>query len=151
MLLFLFCVLLLSAALAAAFGSPTVEPPPWPNLTFQNVKNNFSIDETPLTSENVKNKFLYPEKILLYPKKIASRPTDPVPRGRGNNIMGMSPNTFHALSSPLASPASLALLLSLNATEKHCRKRPLMKLWARFQHWATLRKPILKNDLCPTR
>ena len=31
----------------------------------------------------------------------SSHPTDPVPRGRSNNIMGMSPNAFHALSSPI--------------------------------------------------
>ena len=60
-LFFLLFVLLLSDAFAAAFGSPTVERHPLPILTFQNVKNNCTIDETPLTSENVKNFFLYPE------------------------------------------------------------------------------------------
>ena len=52
-------------------GRPTVEPHPCRFLTFQNVNNNSTIDETPSTSENVKNNFLYPEKIilrLLYPK-----------------------------------------------------------------------------------
>ena len=37
-----------------------------PLSTFQNVKKNFTIDETPLTSQKVKNKFLYPKKGLLY-------------------------------------------------------------------------------------
>ena len=69
------CFLLL---LRLLFGSPTVEPHPC-RLTFQNVNNNSTIDETPLTSENVNNNFLYPEKKnilypqkkrLLYPKKI---------------------------------------------------------------------------------
>ena len=69
-----FCFfLLLSSAFCCfcglLFGSPTVEPPPWPLLTFQNVNNNFTIYETPLTSENVKNNFLYPEQIILYPEK----------------------------------------------------------------------------------
>ena len=34
-----------------------------------NPNNNFTIDETPLTSNNVKNNFLYPEVSILHPKK----------------------------------------------------------------------------------
>ena len=60
------CFLLL---LRLLFGSPTVEPPPLPLLTFQSVKNNFTIDETPWTSENVKNIFCIPKKAFCIPKK----------------------------------------------------------------------------------
>ena len=82
-LLFLFCVLLL--ILGAAFPvicaaifccfcgcflgrrqlNPTLAA-----LTFQNVNNNFAIDETPLTPENVKNNFLYPEKKFVSQKRL---------------------------------------------------------------------------------
>ena len=50
------------------FGSPTIEPH-WPLLTFQNVKNNSTIDKTPLISENVKNNFCIPKKSFCIQKK----------------------------------------------------------------------------------
>ena len=52
------------------FGSPTVETPPLPILTFQNVKNNFSIDETRKCQEQFfvsRKNILYPTQRLLYP------------------------------------------------------------------------------------
>ena len=65
------CCFVVAAALAAAFGSPTVEPHPCRFQTFKNVKNNFTIDETPLTSEKVKNKIFVSRKNILHPKKKA--------------------------------------------------------------------------------
>ena len=48
-----FALLLLQLLLLPLFGPPTLEPPPLQLLTFQNVKTNFKIDQTPLTSGKV--------------------------------------------------------------------------------------------------
>ena len=69
LLLVLFLLLLpplplLLLLFVVAFGPPTVEPPSLPLLTFQNVKNNFTIDWTPLTSEKVSKVFCASQQAL---------------------------------------------------------------------------------------
>ena len=89
LLLLLFVLLLLLILLfVLLLGLPPLENPPLPLVTFQNVKNNFTIDKTPLTWEKVKNKFLYPEKnlwsqksplVFCIPKKTFVHPKKHIP------------------------------------------------------------------------
>ena len=90
-----------SGLFSAAFGPPTVEPPPMPLWTFENVNNNFTIDETHFTSEKVKNTFLVSSKkafciqkkrlscprktcgVLCHPKRLVS-PKKHIPNGKSD-------------------------------------------------------------------
>ena len=51
------------------FGSPTVEPPPLPLLTFQNVKNNGTIGEAPFDLRKCQELFFVSRKTFCIPKK----------------------------------------------------------------------------------
>ena len=67
-LLFLLFVLLLSSAFAAAFWVADRRTPPLPLLTFQNVKNDFSIDYLSIDFAKCQEPFLYPKKDFGVPK-----------------------------------------------------------------------------------